>query len=263
MTNDNATLRPASFSERTLAFAADAGLFLGAWALTLQAVDPSAPMTAHPKGAAAALLWGGLFLVYQACFSSGGRVTLGKRLFGLRVIGHDGEELDLAQGIGRALGYLFSQIFAAGFLWALVDPNGRALHDLPFGSLVVSDRPLSAGGTWAARLAAGTAIAGCAGFWGWQNVWAPRYERIMTVAYARAGLGEYATLQKTYKREHGRYAQSLFALAAVSVDPRGLLRGAAALYDQGRVAVAADRDHFSIAARANDVNKTLIAISGP
>ncbi len=263
MTNDNTTLRPAVFSERTLAFAVDAGLFLGAWALTLKVLDSSAPLTAHPKGAASALLWGGLFLAYQAYFSSGGRVTLGKSVFGLRVIGRDGEALHLAQGLGRAFGYLVSQIFAAGFLWALVDPNGRALHDLTVGSLVVSNRPLSVGGAWAARLAAGTVIAACAGFFGWQNVWAQRYERIMTVASARDGLNEYATLQQTYKREHGRYAQSMFALAAVSVNPRGLLRGAAALYDQGRVAITADRDRFSIAARANDVDKTLVAISGP
>ena len=255
--------RPASFSERTLAFAADASLFLGAWALTLRFMDSSAPLTAHPKGAAAALLWGGLFLAYQAYFSSEGRVTLGKRMLGLRVVGRDGEPLDLARGLGRSLGYLVGQIFAAGFLWALVDPNGRALHDLPFGSLVVSERPLGAARGAAARFAAGALIAAFAGFWGWENVWAPRYERIMTVAYARDGLREYAVLQKAYKREHGRYAEDVLALAAVSVDSGGFLRDAAALYDQGRVAITADRDHFSIAARANDVDRTLVAISGP
>jgi len=29
------------------------------------------------------------------------------------------------------------------------------------------------------------------------------------------------------------------------------------------VDIPADRDHFSVAARANDVDKTLVAISGP
>jgi hypothetical protein len=85
----------------------------------------------------------------------------------------------------------------------------------------------------------------------------------MTVAYARDGLREYVVLQKTYKREHGRYAENLFALATVSMDPRGFLQDAAALYDRGAVAITADRDHFSVAARANDVDKTLVAISGP
>jgi uncharacterized RDD family membrane protein YckC len=257
------TPRHADFSERALAFAADGALFALAWALTLRALDPREPLTAHPKGAAAALLWGGLFLAYQAFFSSEGRVSLGKSLFGLRVVDGDGEPLDVARGFGRSAGYLVSQIFTAGFLWALIDPNSRALHDLPFGSRVVADRPLSPGRRVAVRLAAGTLIAAFAGVWGWQNIWAPRYERLMTVAYARHGLDEYAVLQNTYKTEHGRYAENQFALAAVSVDPRGFLQDAAALFDQGRVAITADRDHFSVAARANDADKTLVAISGP
>lgn len=229
----------------------------------MKALDSTSPLIAHPKGGAAALLWGSLFLAYHAFFSSEGRVTLGKRLLGLRVVGADGEALDLVSGAGRSLGYLVSQIFTAGYLWALIDPNGRALHDLPFGSLVVSDRPLGAGRAVAVRLAAGTMIAAVAGFWGWQNVWGARYDRIMTVAYARDGLNEYAVLQRTYKREHGHYAENMFALATVSIDPRGFLRNTAELHDQGRVGITADRDHFSIAARANDVDKTLVAITGP
>lgn len=261
--SSHSTPRHAAFSERTVAFAIDAAPFVAGWVLTLRALDASAPVTAHPKGAAAALLWGGLFLAYQAFFSSEGRVTLGKRLVGLRVIGHDGEALSLTHGIGRSLGYLVSQFFAAGFLWALLDPNGRALHDLPFATLVVADRPLRGGRRFAVRFAAGALIVGFAGLYGWENVWAPRYERLMTVAYARDGLREYAVLERTYKQEHGRYAENLFALATVSMDPRGFLQDAAALYDRGAVGITADQDHFSIAARANDVDKTLVAISGP
>jgi len=257
------TPRHAAFSERAVAFSVDAALFLAAWVLTLKALDASAPVTAHPKGAAAALLWGALFVAYQAVFSSEGRVSLGKRLLGLRVVGHDGEAPSLAHGIGRSLGYLVSQFFTAGFLWALIDPNGRALHDLPFATLVVADRPLRGGRAFAVRFAAAALIAGFAGFYGWENVWAPRYERLMTVAYARDGLREYAVLEHSYKLQHGRYADNAFALATVSIDPRGFLQDSAALYDRGEVGITADKDHFSIAARANDVDKTLVAISGP
>jgi hypothetical protein len=55
----------------------------------------------------------------------------------------------------------------------------------------------------------------------------------------------------------------MFALATMSIDPRAFLRDAVALYDQGAVSIVADRDHFAIAARANDVDKTLVAVSGP
>lgn len=257
------TARPAEFSERVLAFAADGALFAAAWALTLKAVAPGEPLFLHPKGAAAFLVWGALFLGYQAWFSSEGRVSLGKGLLGLRVVGPDGEPLGLIAAAGRSLGYLVSQIFTAGFLWALLDPNGRALHDLPFGSLVVADGELAGGRRVVLRLAAGGLLTAFAGVWGWQNIWAPRYERIMTVAYARSGLNEFSTLQESYKRVHGRYADNMFALAQVSVDPTGFLRDTAALYDRGRVAITVDRGHYVIAARANDVDKTLVAISGP
>jgi uncharacterized RDD family membrane protein YckC len=261
--NELSTPRRADFSERALAFVADGALFAAGWALTLKAAGPQEPLFYHPKGAAALLIWGGLFLGYQAWFSSEGRVSLGKRLLGLRVIGADGEPLGLLAAAGRSFGYLVSQIFTAGFLWALVDPSGRALHDLPFGSLVVADADLSSGRRAGLRLAAGGLLTVFAAAWGWQNIWSPRYERIMTVASARSGLDEYAVLQDTYMRLHGRYADNMFALAQVSVDPTGFLRDSAALYDRGAVAIRVDRDHYAIAARANDVDKTLVAISGP
>jgi len=257
------TPRRADFSERALAFAADGALFAAGWALTLKAAAPDVPLPYHPRGAAALLIWGALFLAYQAYFSSEGRVTLGKRLLGLRVVGADGEPLGLLQAVGRSLGYLVSQIFTAGFLWALIDSSGRAWHDLPFGSLVVADGDLTAGRRVGVRMAAGALLTVFAGVWGWQNIWAPRYERIMTVAYARSGLDEYAVLQESYKRGHGRYADNMFALAQVSIDPTGFLRDSAALYDRGRVAITADRERYTIVARANDVDKTLVAISGP
>lgn len=261
--NNESMPRQADFSERALAFAADGLLFVLGAAVTLKAVAPAEPLAVHPKAGAALLIWGAAFLAYQAFFSCEGRVSLGKRLLGLRVTDAAGEPLELGAAIGRTLGYLVSQIFTAGFLWALIDPNGRALHDLPFGSLVVSDRELGSGRRFAVRAAAGFLMVAFAAGWGWQNIWAPRYERIMTVAYAREGLNEYATLQESYKRLHGRYAENAFALAQVSIDPTGFLRDTAALYDQGRVAIKADRDHFAIAARANDVDKTLVAVSGP
>lgn len=261
--NANDSPRRAEFSERALAFAVDGALFAAAWAATLKAVSPDLDLGLNPKGAVAGLLWVGVFLIYQAYFSSEGRVSAGKRLLGLRVVRADGEPLDLGGGIVRSLGYLASQFFIAGFLWSLFDGEGRALHDYPAGSRVVARGELPPLRRLAANLAAAALIVAFAGAWGWQNIWAPRYERIMTVAYAQHGLGEFVQLQTDYKRAHGRYAENIFALASESVDPQGFLRGATALYDRGHVAFRVDRDHFSIAARANDVDKTLVAVSGP
>lgn len=256
-------LRRADFSERALAFAVDGALFVGAWALLLKATAPGLPLWANQKSAEAGLLMAGLFLGYQAYFSSEGRVTVGKRLFGLRVTGAEGYALDLSQSVARAAGYVFSQFFMAGFLWALFDGEGRALHDLPIGSRVMSDRPLGAGRRGAYRFAAGLLLIAFAAHLGWENIWKARYERIMTVSYARAGLKEYVELEESYKLIHGHYADTEFALATVSVSPEAFLRDSAILYDQGRVAIKADADHFTMVARANDVDKTLVAVSGP
>ncbi len=261
--SDRDDVRVADFSERALAFALDAGLFAVAWALTVKATAPDLPIDANPKGDVAGLLWAAMFLAYQAWFSSDGRVSFGKSMLGLRVADDGDQPLDLVRAIIRSLGYFFSQFFIAGFLWAIFDRQGRALHDLPIGSRVVSDRPLAGGRRLAFRFAAGLMLVVFAGHWSWQNIYRSRYERIMTVNYARAGLQEYVMLQKEYKRAHGRYADSAFALATVSIDPEGFLRDGVALYDQGRVAITADRTHFVIVARANDVDKTLVAVSGP
>ncbi|MBI3565438.1 MAG: hypothetical protein HY079_09610, partial [Elusimicrobia bacterium] len=46
-------------------------------------------------------------------------------------------------------------------------------------------------------------------------------------------------------------------------DPQGFLRDGVALFDRGRVAITADQKHFTMVARANDMDKTLVAVSGP
>lgn len=261
--NKDQNLRAADFSERALAIALDGAIFAALWAATVKATDPAASLAANPKAAVAGLVWTGVFLAYSAWFSSEGRVSAGKAALGLRVAGPDDQPLDLTRALVRSLGYLFSQFFIAGFLWSLFDGQGRALHDLPIGSRVVTDRPFGAGRKLALRSVAGLLLVAFAGHWGWRNIWQPRYQRILTVSYARAGLQEYVDLQESYKRSHGRYADNVFSLATVSVDPQGFLRDGVALFDRGRVAITADQKHYVMVARANDVDKTLVAISGP
>lgn len=64
--------------------------------------------------------------------------TVGKRALRLRVVRPDGTPL----GFGRALVRTFSRIISAiplylGFLWALIDSEGRAWHDVIARSRVV------------------------------------------------------------------------------------------------------------------------------
>lgn len=256
-------LRDAEFSERALAFAADYAAFALGWAATLKVLAPGTPLMQNENGSVVALLWTALFVVYQAFLSCEGRVTLGKKLVGLRVVRGDDEPLDLSHGLVRAVAYLPSSFMSLGFLWALLDPNGRSWHDLAAGSRVAALRPLGHGRRTFSRLATGMMIAGFAALWGWRNIWEPRYLKLMTVADANVGLHEVRALEETYHLRHGKYATDLISLAAVSVDPRGFLRDTAALYDLKTFRFAATKDGYEVAARANDVDHTLVAAVGP
>lgn len=255
--------RPAVFSERALAFAVDYALFAALWAALVKAADPSLPVLHSGKGALVGLILAALFLVYQAFFSCEGRVSLGKRLLGLRVVGGDGEPLSLGAALFRTACYGPSSFFYLGFFWSLVDPRGRTWHDLAAGSVVVTTVPLTDRRRLAFRGAAGLLLVAFAGVWGWRNLYEERYLRIMTVAHAKAGLQEVRALQELYKLKHGRYAGGLIALSSASVDPQGFLRDASALYRLSSFRFKADAKSYAVVARAKDPRGTLVAVSGP
>lgn len=261
--NHSHAVRKADFAERALAFAADYALFAWIWYLILKAVDPALPVLLNEKGTIVTIFLAALFLVYQAFFSCEGRATFGKRLLGIRVAGADGEPLDLGRAVLRSIAYLPSSIFTLGFFWALIDPKGRAWHDLLAGSGVVGDRASSRGRSSILQFAAGSLVVAFALAAGWNGIWEPRYLKLKTVAHAKAGLKEVQTLQASYHQRNGRYAGSLFALAEVSVDPRGFLRDMAILYHLDDFRFKSDQTRWAVATRARDVDSTLIAAHGP
>jgi len=256
-------VRKAEFAERALAFAADYALFAAAWFVVLKAFDPGLPVFLNEKGLILTVFLAALFLVYQAFFSCEGRVSVGKRLLGLRVADANGDPLDLGRAVIRSIAYIPSSFLTLGFFWALLDPNSRAWHDLAAGSGVVSDVPPGRVRGPGLRLAAGTLVIAFALAVGWNGIWEPRYLKLMTVAHAKAGLTEVKTLQASYHQRHGRYAGSLFALAEVSVDPQGFLRDMAVLYDLKAFRFKSDGAGWAVATRAKDVDSTLIASHGP
>jgi uncharacterized RDD family membrane protein YckC len=66
--------------------------------------------------------------------------SLGKALFGLRIVRTDGTDLGLARCIVRCAGYWASALpFGLGFLLVIFDDRRRALHDRLAGTLVVRD----------------------------------------------------------------------------------------------------------------------------
>jgi uncharacterized RDD family membrane protein YckC len=136
----------AGFPRRVLAYlidlfilqCLDLFLFLAGWLAaalalrydSLEAISPSFTNLFIPT----ALV---LYIVYFTFFHAYGGQTPGKILVRIKVIGKDGGPLPLFWSFIRTLGYSLSSIFFAGFLLALFEKRGRALHDVLARSEVV------------------------------------------------------------------------------------------------------------------------------
>ncbi len=66
--------------------------------------------------------------------------TLGKMVFGMRVIKKNGRRISVLDALLRnVLGYMVSQIFLLGYIWAFADGEKQAWHDKMAGTLVVEE----------------------------------------------------------------------------------------------------------------------------
>jgi len=70
--------------------------------------------------------------------------TLGKRIFGIRVLKTDGSPAGFGTAFLRWVGYLISGIpFFLGFLWVVIDRKRQGWHDKIAGTIVVNVRKYS------------------------------------------------------------------------------------------------------------------------
>jgi class 3 adenylate cyclase/uncharacterized RDD family membrane protein YckC len=94
--------------------------------------------TERPWGMAAvgfAVLW----FAYNLAFLLLGDATLGQLALGLRVVASDGAAPKIRQRALRSLVSVPSAgVLLAGYLWALVEPQGRGWHDLAAGTRVAA-----------------------------------------------------------------------------------------------------------------------------
>jgi len=68
--------------------------------------------------------------------------TPGKMIFGLKVVGQDDEAVSVEKAFLRWFGYIVSALpLMGGFLMALKDRNGQALHDKIADTLVIAVSP--------------------------------------------------------------------------------------------------------------------------
>lgn len=84
-------------------------------------------------------LWGSLYFILMTKWMG---QTVGKMLFGLKVVRQDGAPLDWAtivfrEGVGR---FIAHYVFLIGFLWAAFHPRKKGWHDLIADTYVVYDQ---------------------------------------------------------------------------------------------------------------------------
>jgi uncharacterized RDD family membrane protein YckC len=78
--------------------------------------------------------------VYETAMEAGSGATMGKRLFGLRVTGLDGQPISLRRSAGRHFAHYLSALFLVGYLIVPFNRRKRALHDFMAGTVVIKAR---------------------------------------------------------------------------------------------------------------------------
>lgn len=138
---------------RLLAFLVDFVIIAAAiWLLTLGYLVISAVISANLAGSvfwvqpelsgflAAAFLW--VFPIYRILGHSIGGQTMGKALFGLRVINRQGKSCGLGRVLAREIALWSQTVLCCGFglLWAVFDPYKQGWHDLLAGTFVIREQ---------------------------------------------------------------------------------------------------------------------------
>ena len=83
--------------------------------------------------------WIALIAAYFVLLHGMAGKTVGKWLFGLRVVSADQKPITYRQALVRWLGALISAIFGLGFLWILFSQEKRGWHDLLAGTWVIRE----------------------------------------------------------------------------------------------------------------------------
>ncbi|OGR81606.1 MAG: hypothetical protein A2X32_03550 [Elusimicrobia bacterium GWC2_64_44] len=253
---------PAGFNERFVAYLIDGLPFVLLTYATLN-IAVKAGVLAYTTGNEWLwkFLWMGLYVIYQAVFSSGGRVTLGKWLLNLRVRAADGGDLPFGKALVRALSYfLSSATLNLGYLMALVTRDKRALHDFTAGSRVVSIKERG-------DLGDGIVLAIS---WGMMVILFGTYlnntllklspsEKKQIIAAHRT-ISKLGTLEVLYMRQNGQYTHELAKLADLTGNVNAVRAELFKTIEPNTLVIASNGRKFKITAKARNWRHTEVQV---
>lgn len=200
-----------------------------------------------------------VFVLYEAMFSSGGRVTLGKNLVGIAVVNKDKTgPISFPRAFLRALGYYVSAgLFFCGFIFAFVDDRKRALHDFLGGSVVVQLRERSWWETWLVR-GVGALLLILFVFGIYRSMGGRDWQEQYKVRQARSFLEKVALLEESHRIRYGYYTNDLLRLTLLSGDPVQFQRDLKEVLSTGKgsIKIGVSDRYYKISANAKDRKKT-------
>ena len=250
-------LRPARFSDRFLAYLLDTVPFVVGALISLWIWGGPLGRPFDDRSLAGiAAAWTGLAVFWQFLWNlSGG--TLGKKLFGLRVVTAQGTVPGFFRSLVRAVGWLLSTPLAnVGFLIALVHPRTRTLHDMIAGTFVVESSSSRASGA-AAFLAAALMAVGLVALNYGTAYLRPTPKDLVAIAKADEGLDVIARIQEAHREKHGTYAGTLEDLAEASGDAEVFRKAMLEVFSPTPFILEAGNRGWCVTAAAKSVSCTV------
>lgn len=204
-----------------------------------------------------------LFVLYEAIFSSGDRVTLGKSLVGIAVVRKDLEgPISFPRAFLRAIGYYISGgLFFCGFLLSFFDDKHRALHDFLAGSVVVQIRQKAGWERWLMRLLGSLLLFTFAWTAYTQYFAGGKFVQMSYIRQARAHLYKIAVLEEAHYALYGYYTNDLLRLSLLSGDPVQFQRDTHKALEPKGFKIGIKGNTYKISALAKDQEHTRVVFS--
>ena len=199
-----------------------------------------------------------IFILYEAIFSCGDRVSLGKALVGIAVMKEDTSgPISFGKSFLRAIGYYISAgLLGCGFLWAFVDDHHRALHDMLCKSVVVRVRRKTSAEKVLIHVVGVILLFGL-GYVLYSNVWGgTAWREKIKVRQAEEFLLDIGLLEDAHKRLYGSYTTDFLRLVLLSGDPVQFQRDMNKVLSNKGFRIGVKENHYKIMARAKDEKAT-------
>jgi len=262
-TKEEETYRIAGFNERFLAYLIDTlpFVFLNYYSLTFLIKNN---YLIYSDSLASKWKWGwiALFIIYEVIFTSGGRVTLGKKLLGIRVVSKNGENLSIIKAFIRVIGYFISSFtLNLGYIAALTNKNRISLHDLLASSRVIRTREKSPFVEGAILVLSWGLMAFFVAGWANRTVLQVTPSEKKQINEARRTLAKLAKLQEIHYRKYGFYTNDIKKLAELTGDIKAVRYELSKTLAEGSLEMASDGKTYVITAKAKNWRKTRVEIS--